>query len=106
MIAHPVEPRQSTIWAGIPACDPDPDPDSTRRSWAADSGRLSRWAWSNLVNRVDVYGGYWRHHPRSEVRLTTRGVAHPASHPAGPLTRERIRWHFDPAGIRPDPIEC
>src|SRR5260370_27749866 len=40
--------------------------------WAAYAEPLAKWAWQRLVNRVDVWGGYWRSQITGDDSPTTR----------------------------------
>jgi hypothetical protein len=41
--------------------------------WAARARELAQWTWAHLVNRTDVWGGYWNDDKRDRLgRTTTR----------------------------------
>jgi hypothetical protein len=62
-----------------------------QEAWAAHASLLSDWAFRRLVNRTDIWGGYWREE-NGRTRPTTR--PHPRDRGKYSLTKDILANHF------------
>ncbi len=80
---------------------PESRPANNASAWSERAGELTSWAWARLVNRTDVWGGYWVGQDDTGAPSVNR-MTRPAKKHRGQmvLTQGILRRHFAARGTR------